>query len=60
MPDYRKHLAKTLKEEFLADALKQDRSLTPIIKMIRDRDWESLKKKNKCFHSLRKEIAVSS
>ena len=58
MPDYRKHLSKVFGEEFLAEAAKQDRSLTPIIKMIRERDWESLKKTNKYFHSLRKSLAV--
>ena len=59
LPDYRKHLAKVFGEEFLAEATKQDLSPTPIIKMIRDRDWESLKKTNKYFHSLRKDLAVT-
>ena len=57
-PGYRKHLAKVFGEEFLAEATKQDRSLIPIKKMIRDRDWENLKKTNKYFHSLRKDLAV--
>ena len=58
MPDYRKHLAKVFGEEFLEEATKQDRSLTPIIKMIRDRHGGSLNKTNKYFHSLRKDLAV--
>ena len=41
MPDYRKHLAKVFVEEFVAKATKQDRSLTPVMKMIRDKDCES-------------------
>ena len=38
MPDYRKHLAKIFGGEFLAEATKQDRSLTPVIRMIIDKD----------------------
>ena len=30
-----------------AETTKQDRSLTPLLKMIRDKDWENLKKTNK-------------
>ena len=37
MPDYRKHLAQVFGEEFLAEATRQDRSLTPIIRMIKKR-----------------------
>ena len=59
MPDYRKHLTKEFGEEFLAEATNQDRSLTPIIKMVRDKHWDSLKKTNKYFRSLRKDLAVT-
>ena len=52
MPNYRKQLTRVFGEEFLAEATKQDRSLTPIIKMINDKDWESLKKTNNYFYSL--------
>ena len=38
MPDYRKQLAKVFGEEFLAEATKQDKSLTPVIRMIKDWD----------------------
>ena len=38
MPDYRKHLSRVFGEELLAEATKQDRTLTPIIKMIKDKD----------------------
>ena len=60
MPGYRKHLSQVFGEEFLAEATRQDRTLTPIIKMIRDKDWETLRKSNKYFYSLRKDLAVTS
>ena len=43
----------------MAEATKQDKSLSPIIKLIKERDWESLKKSNKYFYSLRKDLAVT-
>ena len=49
-------LFKVFGEEFLAEATKQDRSLTPLMKLIKDKDWESLKT-NKYFYSLRKDLA---
>ena len=58
MPDYRKLLAKVFGEEFIAEATKQDKSLTPVIRMIMDRDWESIKKSNNFFYSLRKDLSV--
>ena len=59
MPDYRKHLDKVFREEFFAEATKQDRSLTPILKPERQKVWESLKKTSKYFYTLRKDLAVS-
>ena len=59
MPNYRKQLARVFGEEFLAEATRKDRTLTPIIKMIKDKDWESLKKPNKYFYSLRKDLAIT-
>ena len=59
IPDYRKLLAKLFGEELIAEATKQDMSLKPVIMMIRDRDWESLKKTSKYFRSLRKDLAVT-
>ena len=59
MPDYRKHLSKVFGEEFLEEATKQDRSLKPILKMVREKDWDSLKQTNKYFHSLRKDLSVT-
>ena len=44
----------------MAEATKQDRTLTPIIKMIKDKDWEALRKLNKYFYSLRKDLAVTN
>ena len=59
MPNYRKQLARVFGEEFLAKATRQDRKLTPIIKMIKDKDWESLKKSNKYIYALRKDLAIT-
>ena len=59
MPDYRKHLSKVFGEDFFAEATKHDRSSTPIIKVICEKDWDSLKKTNKYFHSLRKDLSVT-
>ena len=59
MPNYRKQLARVFGEEFLAEATRQDSTLTPIIKMIKDKDWESLKKSNKYLYSLRKDLAIT-
>ena len=60
MLDYRKHLAKVFGEEFHAEATKQDRSLTPVTRKNRDKDcWESPKRANKYFYSLRKDLAVT-
>ena len=60
MPDYRKHLSRVFGEEFLAEATKQDRTLTPIIKTIKGKDWEALRKSNKYFYSLRKDLSVTN
>ena len=46
IPDYRKHLSQVFGEEFLAEATRQDRTLTPIMKMIKEKDWEALRKSN--------------
>ena len=60
MPDYRKHLSQVFGEEFLAEATRQDRTLTPIIKMIEEKDCEALRKPNKYFYSLQKDLAVTN
>ena len=59
MPNYRKQLARVFGEEFLAEATRQDCTLTSINKMIKDKDWESLKKSNKYFYSLRRDLAIT-
>ena len=59
MPDYRKHLSQVFVKVFLAEATRQDRTLTPIIKIIKEKDWEALRKSNKYFYSLRKDLAVT-
>ena len=60
VPDYRKHLSRVFGEEFLSEATKQDRTLTPVIKMIKDKDWEALRKSKKYFFSLRRNLAVTN
>ena len=60
IPDYRKHLSQAFGEEFLAEATRQDRTLTPIIKMIKEKDWEALRKFNKYFYSLRKDLSITT
>ena len=44
MPQYRANLAQVFGEEFVAEATAKDKNLGPIIKLIKDRDWETLKK----------------
>ena len=44
MPQYRKNLSQVFGEEFVAEATQKDRQMAPIIKLIRDKDWETLKK----------------
>ena len=46
MPQYRKNLAQVFGVEFVADASAKDNTLAPIIELIRERDWESLKRKS--------------
>ena len=47
MPDYRNNLVKIIGEFFVVKATKQDRSIAPLMKKFKDKDWESLKETNK-------------
>ena len=60
IPAYRKHLSQVFGEEFLAEATRQDRTLTPIMKMIKEKDCEALRKSNKYFYSLRKDLSITT
>ena len=40
MPQYRKNLVQVFGEEFLDEATGRDKMMAPIIKLIRDRNWE--------------------
>ena len=46
MPEYRKNLAQVFREEFLAEATLKDKQLAPLIKIIRERDWNTMKTVN--------------
>ena len=55
LPDYRKKVEKVFGEKFIAEATKQDRSLIPLLKLIKKRLGEPQDNKQ-MFCSLRKKI----
>ena len=59
MPQYRKNLCQVLGEEFLADATQKDKNMSPIIKLIKEKDWETLQRVNPYFYSLKRDLAVT-
>ena len=59
MPQYRKNLSQVLGEEFVAEATQKDRQMAPIIKLIRDKDWETLKKSSPYFYSLKRDLSIT-
>ena len=59
MPEYRKHLSQVFGEEFLAEATKKDKQLAPLIKLIEDRDWNTMKTINPYFYSLKRDLSVT-
>ena len=59
MPQYRKNLSQVFGEEFVAEATQKDRQMAPIIKLIRDKDWETLKKVSPYFYSLKRDLAIT-
>ena len=50
MPQYRANLAQVFGEEFVAEATAKHKNMGPIIKLIKDRDWETLKKTSPYFY----------
>ena len=58
-PQYRKNLCQVFGEEFLAEATQKDKRLAPIIKLIRHRDWNTLKTVSPYLHSLKHDLSVT-
>ena len=59
MPQYRKNLCQVFGEEFLAEATQKDKNMAPIIKIIKERDWETLKRVSPYFYSLKRDLSVT-
>ena len=59
MPQYRKNLCRVFGEEFLAEATQKDKNMSPIIKLIKKKDWETLKRVSPYFYSLKRDLAVT-
>ena len=59
MPQYRKNLAQLFGEEIVAEATARDKTMGPMIKRIKDRDWETLKKTGPYFYSLKRDLSVT-
>ena len=59
MPEYRKNLAQVFGEEFLAEATLKDKHLAPLIEIIRERDWNTIKTVNPYFYSLKRDLSVT-
>ena len=59
MPEYRKNLQQVFVEEFLAEATLKDKQLAPLIKLIKDRDWNTMKTVNPYFYSLKRDLSVT-
>ena len=59
MPQYRKNLSQVFGEEFVAEATQKGRQMAPIIKPIRDKDWETLKNVSPYFYSLKRDLSIT-
>ena len=59
MPEYRKNLSQVFGEEFLAEATKKSKQLAPLIKLIEDRDWNTMKTINPYFYSFKRDLSVT-
>ena len=46
-------------EEFLAEAAQKDQQMAPIIKLVREKDWETLKRVSPYFYSLKRDLLVN-
>ena len=59
MPQYRKNLCQVFGEEFLAEATQKDKNMSPIIKLIKEKNLETLKRVSPYFYSLKRDLAVT-
>ena len=60
MPQYRKNLSQVFGEEFVTEATQRDLQMAPIIKLIRDKNWETLKKVSPYFYSLKTDLSITA
>ena len=58
MPQYRKNLVQVFGEEFVAEATAREKLMAPIIKLIRERDWETLKRTSPSFYALKRDLSI--
>ena len=56
---YRKNLAQVFGEDFVAEATSRDKTMAPIIKFIRERNWKTLKRTSPYFHSLKRDLSIT-
>ena len=59
MPQYRKNSCQVFGEELLAKANQKDKQMAPIKKLIREKDWDTLKRVSPYFNSLKRDLAVT-
>ena len=59
MPQYRKNWFQVFGEEFLAEATQKDQQMASIINLIKDKDWETLKRVSAYFHPLKRDLEVT-
>ena len=59
MPQYRKNLSQVFGEEFVPEATAKNRTMEPIIKLIRERAWETLKRTSPHFYSLKRDLSIT-
>ena len=59
MPQYPKNLAQLFGEEFVAEATARDKTMAPNFKLIRERDWETLKRMGPYFYSLKPDLSIT-
>ena len=58
-PQYRKNLCQLFGEEFLAETTQKNKRLTSIIKLNRQRDWNTLKTVSPKFQSLKLDLSIT-
>ena len=60
MPQYQKKLCQVFGKEFLAEATPKDKQMATIIKLIKDKDWKTLKRVSPYLYSLKRDLAVTT